>query len=319
MHIAFLVQNFTYRGTEVALFDYALYNRTILNNTSTIVYPHGIDMSNSVVIRRFSDTFEMVQYHNMQDLQKTCDVLKIDAVYTIKYGRKDDIILPKTPTLVHCVFEMLNPHGHVYAGVSPSVARGIYPHVPHIVDLPNITTNFRSDLEIPENATVFGRHGGEDTFNISWVKTAIISCLEARTDVWFLFCVRPAILSTLVHPRVLYFDCFADKRIKRKFINTCDAMIHASSLGESFGLSVLEFSACNKPVITWNGGDWHQQHLAYLDYRALKYSNQAECLELMVKFDPTQSRDCCVTSQFAPDVVMQKFKSVFLENIIITT
>ena len=44
-----------------------------------------------------------------------------------------------------------------------------------------------------------------------------------------------------------------DLNYKVKFINTCDAMIHARAMGETFGLAVAEFSKKNKPVIFVSG------------------------------------------------------------------
>ena len=43
--------------------------------------------------------------------------------------------------------------------------------------------------------------------------------------------------------------------IKRKieFINTCDGCLHARNMGESFGLTLAEFSVKNKPIITCAG------------------------------------------------------------------
>ncbi len=317
MKVAFCVQNFTYRGTEVALFDYALYNRKILNNISVIVYPYNIDMSNTNVVRKFSENFYMICYKNMDELDQLCQDHNIDCVYTIKYGRFDNLVLKTIPTFVHCVFEMLNPHGSVYAGVSPSVANKKYPFVPHIVSLPKSSGDYRESLGIPLDATVFGRHGGIDTFNIPYARTAIIEILNKRHDVYFLFCVRPTLLNDVNHPRLLSFESFVDKRIKRKFIDTCDAMIHASSLGESFGLSVLEFSFCNKPVITCNNGQWHKQHLDYLGESALRYNNQSELSKLLTDFNKTDyaNKNWNVTSQFSPDNVMEKFNSVFIQTL----
>ena len=52
------------------------------------------------------------------------------------------------------------------------------------------------------------------------------------------------------HPKIIYLDPTLDPIEKTKFINTCDAMIHARSNGETFGLAIAEFSLKNKPVIT---------------------------------------------------------------------
>lgn len=317
MKVAFCVLNFTYRGTEVCLFDYALYNRKILNNISVIVYPSEADMKNTKVVRKFSDYFDMISYKNVGDLENKCKTLRIDCLYTIKYGKKNDLVLKNIPTFVHCVFETNEPHGTVYAGVSPSVSKNRFPYVEHMIHLPNVDVDFRSLLNIPKNATVYGRHGGSDTFNIPFVRDSILKLLNEKDDVYFLFCVRPMILTNTEHERIFYFDSFVDKRVKRKFINTCDAMIHACSLGESFGLSILEFSFCNKPVITWNGGSMHKQHLEYLGDKAILYNSQSELDQIFSNFNAQESKkkDWNVTSKFTPEKIIKDFKKVFLDHI----
>jgi hypothetical protein len=45
-----------------------------------------------------------------------------------------------------------------------------------------------------------------------------------------------------------------DMTFKTRFIQTCDAMLHASRSGETFGLFPGQFSIRNKPVITWAKG-----------------------------------------------------------------
>ena len=44
-----------------------------------------------------------------------------------------------------------------------------------------------------------------------------------------------------------------DLNKKVEFISSCDAMIHARQMGETFGAAVSEFSIKNKPVITCRG------------------------------------------------------------------
>lgn len=324
MKIAFHVYQFTFRGSEVALFDYALYNRRILNNISIIVVPKNQKTHPDVnVLKKFEQEFTIIYYNDINDLEKICKEEKVDALYTIKYGTNDGLVLKDIPTWVHCVFTTDQPHGSVYAGVSDSVSQKNidnikHPVVNHIIHLPEISSDFRKELGIPKTAMVFGRHGGTDTFNIPYVKKAIIKILEEREDVYFIFAVKPDILNDLEHKRVIYLESFTDSRIKRKFINTCDAMIHACTLGESFGLSILEFSYCNKPVITWNGGLWHKQHLTNLGDKALLYNNEKDLVDIFRNISKLDSSDLnykCITDNFTANKIMKQFEDVFIKTL----
>ena len=120
----------------------------------------------------FRKHFQLYCYDGIESLQQLCDPHHIDVVYDLKYGKQDDLSKLKTPPIMHCVLTASEPHGYIYAGVSPSVVFGTqYPYVPHIVALPDIKSDYISELGIPQNAIVFGRHGGSDTFNIEWSRS----------------------------------------------------------------------------------------------------------------------------------------------------
>jgi hypothetical protein len=63
-----------------------------------------------------------------------------------------------------------------------------------------------------------------------------------------------------------------NESLKRAFINTCDAMIHARSEGERFGLACGEFVVCGNPVIT-NKYSPEATHLEMLGDFALTYTS----------------------------------------------
>lgn len=320
MKIAFHVYNFTFRGSEVALFDYALYNRSILGNLSIIVCPLEQKTVDIQVLEKFRREFNIIYYRDLDHLDSICREEKVDALYTIKYGKDDGLVLKNTPIWVHCVFTTDEPHGSVYAAVSDSVAiknknNVKYPIVNHVVYLPPILTDYRKELSIKDTDLVVGRHGGSDTFDISYTKDAILDVLSKREDIWFIFCVKPIVLDKVYHPRIVYLDSFVDNRIKRKFINTCDVMLHASTLGESFGLSVLEFSFCGKPVITWNGGLWHRQHLDNLGDKAILYSSRDELVDILLNIKKEKNDYSSIVDRFVPSKIMEQFNNVFIKSL----
>jgi len=100
---------------------------------------------------------------------------------------------------------------------------------------------------------------------------------------------------------------------KTKFINTCDAMLHARQQGESFGLAIGEFAVRNKPVITFNGGD-DQNHIKLLKDKGFFYNNKTDLKSILNSFkpDPDINYDC-YSQNFNPEVVMRKFEDVFIK------
>lgn len=319
--IAFYVAHFDYRGTGDAIYNYAHYNETLLGNRSIIVV-HDPEytpwLSDAKVKDKFVQRFNIVYFKNKVDLTLQLKELNADALYYLSSGEDKDFVADNFPRkislLVHCVFNMSAPHGKVYAGISEWIAKKYNQklYVPHMITVENDNNDFRNELGIPNDALVFGRIGGKESFNIKFAYEAIIKVLNTRDDIYFIF--APVTKEVIIHPRVIYTDVITDALTKRRFINTCDAMIHARYEGESFGIAVLEFSKCNRPVIMYPGID--KQHIMNLK-KAFVYKNQTELEEYLINFEkhynPDENYD--ETEQFSPEVVMQRFKEVFLHDI----
>ena len=137
-----------------------------------------------------------------------------------------------------------DPHGDVYAYVSQWLSEacsgGVHPYVPHIVDLPDEHDDLRGELGIPDDATVFGRTGGRDTWSLPFANDVIKLILEKKEKYYFIFQNTERFIE---HERVFFIKSTANMNYKTKFINSCDAMIHARYEGESFGLACGEFSS----------------------------------------------------------------------------
>lgn len=303
-----------FRGTEVSLFDYMFFNQKILHNFSTLYLKEPAE-HNQKVLDLFKSNFKIIHYTDTEDLENVLLKNKTDAVYNIKFGLPSGSDVKKTPMLVHCVYDMTIPHGLVFAAISEDVSTKFNQKavVPHIVSLFDTSEDFREELGIPKNAKVFGRHGGEDTWDLEFVRNTIFRILSEQENYYFIFAVRPIILKNVNHSRIICLDSFVEAKTKRKFINTCDAMIHAQTLGETQGLSCLEFSAANKPVITWNGGK-AKQHLKNLKDKCILYEGEQDLYDILISFDPAveSKKDWRAVEQFSPENVMKIFDDVFL-------
>lgn len=319
--VLFCANHLSYRGTEIALFDYAYYNEKILNNKSIIAVDKNSKIPfNNDVVKKFS-IFPIHYYTTLQDLQILCEKEKIDVVYSIKYGTKEDVV-PGVKNVVHCVFKMSkeDEHSNIYAGVSESVAtiKGVltYPVVPHIVTLPPPSGNLRKVLNIKDTDLVFSRLGGNDMFASDMVKKVILDIVNKYDNIYFLFSIRPRIFTNIEHKQLKFFSPIVDPILKRKFIDTSDAMLHYSSLGESFGIAILEYCFCNKPVILMppQPTHWHNAHLKNLQNKGIFYNNECELSDVLINFKDIKKEEdyTHLVSPFAPEKVMSQFEKIFL-------
>ena len=113
--------------------------------------------------------------------------------------------------------------------------------------------DLRAELGIPADATVFGRHGGDNTFDIPEARSAVLAVARRRADIYFVLMNTREIWvreGETRPPNILYLPPTTDERRKGDFIRSCDAMIHARSSGETFGLAIAECARARRPMAT---------------------------------------------------------------------
>lgn len=339
MKILFHSNQLSLRGTETALFDYAHYNEELLNNIS-IVAVRREGLHHSMAVEKFNKRFRVIYYDTLMQLQEFAEDEKVDIFYAIKAGDNDGVLLQGVKNCVHAVFKNCDPHGDVYAYVSEWLSQemsgGKMPYVPHIVHLPDVDGDLRKELNIPEDAIVFGRYGGLETFDIPFVKRLIYSIASKRKDIYFLFMntenflesknyFKKKWLNKLISSQmftnnkmdnIIFLDGVADPVYKARFIKACDAMLHARLQGESFGIACGEFSILNKPVITCDAGFIKERsHIEILGNKGIYYSNYAQLEKIIGNYSKKLNFDWDAYSQeYNPVAVMSKFKEVFINS-----
>ena len=194
--VGFYFRHFTVRGTEVASYDYADCNETILGNESYIFYVPCLplpasDFSQEVeekFQKRFSGRF--YQCSSIKEVDSIIQDKHIDVLYNIKSGEYDGVLSQHAKNAIHAVFTIA-PHGDAYAAISDWVTschpKSNVPVVPHMVRIGKSTSTLHKELGIPENALVLGRHGGFTTFNIPFVKELITETAKKHPTYYFIF------------------------------------------------------------------------------------------------------------------------------------
>lgn len=312
MRVAFVLNQIDNRGTGNAVYDYAYYNEEILGNESLIftlsntnIDPHmGTKLSN-----RFTNIYTAWDLVTRN--------MGIDVIYHIKSGENDGSLdVTGARYAVHAVFNGGQRHGDRYATISRWMGEKYnIPYVPHIVKLAEPTYDIRAQYNIPKDAIVFGRHGGSDTFDISWAWEVVNETSKLYENVYFLFLNTNHPNSGLqLNGRVIFIPPTSNDEYKSSFIHACDAMLHARSRGETFGLAVGEFSLARKPVITY-GESYERAHIDELSgSQCYLYFNKEQLLtgiELVRKLNWKPWSFGYL--DFTPEKVMQKFKEVFLD------
>ena len=314
--IAFQTPCIDVRGTCTAIYDYAHYNETILNNQSIIVVPIDyLQKSDSTAIDKFKKRFKIFIYNSIENLDAILLLEKCDILYTIKYGKKDGIVSNRFKTVVHCVFDMTEPHGDVYAGVSESLAKKFNQtnFVPHMASMePTDGDDLRSELNIPSNAIVFGRHGGKDTFNLEWAKEVFSRVVRERDDIYFVF-LNAHVFDD--HPHIITLQPTADMEYKKKFIRTIDCGLCPESLGHTGGLAIADICAYNKPMMIYDGPVWNTAHIDTMGDKGIYFDTPEKLYELLTVFNPKdyEGKDLNGYRQFDSKSVMEIFKKVFIE------
>lgn len=324
--IGFLFRHMGLRGVEGSAYNYADKNEELLGNESYIFllanlsnptaaqdYPkEGIEKFKN----RFKERFYICQ--NFAEADALMAKLNIDILYNQKAGQLDSHVSKSCRNAIHAVFLPLQPHGDVYATISSWLSEQrpdlSLPYVPYIVEMPKSQESLRVELGIPPQAVVFGRHGGYDSFDIDYAKKVVIATAEKRPDVYFLFLNTEPFCKL---PNVYFFAGTTDIDAKTKFINTCDAMLHARARGETFGHACAEFSVKNKPVITCRTSP-ELAHVQILGKKGLYYSNQEELTKVMENVinnisSVREGNWDAYSEQYNAKTVMEKFDRVFIQ------
>ena len=313
MNIAFWDNQLCERGTTTSLFDYAFHNQTILGNKSYIFYDKNNKSNKQKIIEKFKKYFIVHETSNFEEVDNYLLKYNIKHIYIIKFGKKDSRLSKVAKNCIHCVFTCRNPHGDVYSSISNWVYgnNGKYPVVPHMINLKKHDENMRKELNIPEDAIVFGGYGGKDSFSIKYVQHVVYEIAKNNSNIYFLFANFDKFGPKLKN--VIYLDTIYDNRLKVKFINTFNAMLWARKVGETFGIAIGEFCLLNKPIIATKCGDLAHWHI--LKDQAIWYNNEKDLTNILLNFDPKieSKKDWNAYKEYTPEKVMKIFKKVYLD------
>lgn len=326
--IAFFI-NFMYvTGVEVAVYDFADFNEKILGNESIIVNYSGeqryfskqpiADVTSSTrdkFIKRFGNKFFDCQ--TMKEMDETLQREDVKIFYVQKAGKKDYQISRVCKNAIHVVFQS-EPHGNAYAAISPWLSRQLsLPCVPLMVRLSDTKETLHTELNIPQGAVIFGRHGGAAAFDIDFAKEAVKEIAGAHKNWYFLFLNTNKFCDL---PNVIHLPITADMEYKTRFINTCDVMLHARACGETFGLACGEFSIKNKAVITY-ADSFLRNHIEMLGNKGLFYKNKQDLMNILLNIgnninDIRRQNWDAYSENYSPEVVMKRFDEFFIQPLL---
>ena len=215
--VLFHNHSLTFRGVTNATVDYAEYNQSVLGNESVLIYnpsfnKEGLEIhTRTEVVDVLKKRFKLLEYTNEKELNDIAS--EYDAVYFQNSGAKEGPFVTSTKSLIHSVFQFHEPHGDVYAYISKwlsdYITGGKSPYVPLIVDMPpphpRFRQVFRDNLKIPQDAYVFGRHGGHYTFDLRNTMQAVVDIVHKYKNVYFLFANT---IKFYDHPQIIHVPPF---------------------------------------------------------------------------------------------------------------
>lgn len=312
MKVAFLTNHISYGGTEVSMYDYAHFNEVLLGNTS-IVITRDFRATHGEIYAKFEKRFPVFYITNRAEIDAIVRREGVDVLYVQKSGEVDWYGTSACRCVVHAVFTTRFPHGDIYAAISPTLntLHGTQvPVVPYMVYLEDTNASFRSELGIPNDAIVLGRHGSYDSFDIPFVHNAICTLLDRNPNMHF---VALNTKPFATHSRIHSIPRTTDLSVKRKFINTCDGMLHARLRGETFGLACGEFAISRKPIITYRHSV-ERAHIDILGPACTTYATADELIEVVESGVWKKNMENNGYMQYTPELVMKLFHSLFLRS-----
>ena len=315
MKIGFYITEMNYRGITNSVYNFADYNEKILKNKSFIFYNKLSNENKKSVIKTFIKRFKTYSVKNLKEIKEKEN--NLDYIYFQRAGHKDNLV-SGIKNIIHVVFpySFINYYGNCYSYISSWLSKicsnNKYSFVPYIIDLPkNNKLNLKNKLKIPNKSLVFGYHGGAHSFDIIFVRDAIKKIVEKNKHIYFIFLNVKKFIS---HKNIYFLRGHFNNIKKNKFINTCDAMIHARSLGESFGLSCGEFAIKNKPIFTYKFCR-QRAHIENFHKKIFLYRSQKDLINQILNFNKNNKIYYKKFKNiYTPNLVMKKFNNTFLIN-----
>ncbi|MDC0937662.1 hypothetical protein OAR56_01515 [Pelagibacteraceae bacterium] len=317
MNIAFYIDEMNFRGVANSTFQYAFYNEKILKNKSIIFYNKNNYRNNKEVIHKFKKKFKINSISSFKEIDNYKKKYSIDFLYTQKSGNKDNWISNEIKTLVHSVYpQKINQiHGHNYAYVSEWLSHEFsnkkIPFIPYIVENKKTKNNLKKKLKINHDKVIIGYHGGESSFDINFAQSALLNIVKKRKDIIFLFL---NINKFCNHPQIIFLKGTTNEIYKKSFINTCDAMIYARSLGESFGLACGEFAIHNKDIISYRFNR-HKSHKYNTNNKYyIEYDSYKSLCSILLNYKKKNKIQNNKYKNYSNKKIMDIFKKVFLSK-----
>jgi hypothetical protein len=350
-NIKFILDSVGYceRGDAVNARSYYYALRDLLGIPSVLTFDANAPHNNFSVIDALKrEGIPLFAYSSQADLHAFAKREQISHAYFYKAGFYDERWVPGVRNCVHAVFNVLQPHGDVYAYLSewlfreqfkktaipwpedqfrqiqavsgssyfPNLGQGIG-WVPPIVSPPSPSNpaGFRSRLAIPKSAKVVGRIGGMTTFEDPEAQRAVISILNQNPSIYFVFVNTAPFYQ---HERIRYVDAIISDKDKADFFCACDLTLNGRLGGESFGFGVCESLYYGVPVIgpaLSRNPNMDAHHVDLLSALNLLYSDADSLVALMLaQIESPVSKELLrsVVEKFSPANVMSQFRSVFI-------
>jgi len=322
MKIGFYIDEMNLRGVANSTYLYALNNEKILKNKSIIFYNKKNFRNKNKVIKKFKKKFTCIGVSSFKEIELFKEKFDLNFLYTQKSGNKDNWISKKIRTIVHAAYpQTLNEiHGYNFAYVSEWLSHKFsnrkIPFVPYITESKKTKSNLRNKLKIKKEYLVFGCHGGDSSFDMKFVQTAVANVAHNRKDIFFLFL---NINKFFHHPQVIFLKGTTDEDYKKRFINSCDAMIYGRSLGESFGMACAEFAVQNKDILSYkfNRHRCHKYNSEQSKY--FEYSSYQSLNKILINYKKKRlsSKRKSKYHKYSVKKVMRDFEQFFLKQKIV--
>ncbi len=319
MVIAFFIEEMNLRGVANSIYLYSKYNEKILKNKSIIFYNKINDRHDKSVIKKFEKKFKVIGIKGFAEIDKYSKVFKIKYIYTQTGGEKTNEVSQSIKTFVHFVYpqKFSEIHGYKYVCVSNWLSKQFFNNkiavLPYIVEVHKSKKNLKKQLRLKKDQIIFGCHGGESSFDLKFVKDALIETVKANKNIVFIFLNIEKFYN---HPRIIFLKGSSDEKYKKEFLNTCDAMIYGRSQGESFGMSCAEFAILKKLIISYKFNR-HRSHIDYLDkeYYA-EYSSKKKLIKILKNYKkkslPLNKKNNYL--KCTPKFISKKFKKILLTD-----
>jgi hypothetical protein len=269
------------------IFNYAKYNKNILNNVTYIFIPHILDNN----IKNIFTNLNLIEYNSNENIELLITKLNINYIYLINI--ENNFYFKNCTNIIHTLNKIeynndINKNIINITFFDYNNKNNIEP----IIEKENENNKYK--FNISNSDIIIGIFNIKSFLSINYYKNIILNILDKNPNIYFIINSSPLFE---IHNRIIYIDeSIFDKN---KFINTCHIFINGYFNND---YELFDILSLNKKIICAS------DKIINSNNNIILYNNQNSFNEILLNIENIINNN--IEYSYSPYDIINKFNSI---------